>query len=336
MARPEPRPAQNEDKEKPVPTNTTRARAVACAVTLLVAAGCAEPAGPPAPAAAPAAAAAAERGRPARELTPREDRQLFVAEETLVSRCMAGKGLTYAVSVPPGNSPPKTAPPEPWYGLDDVASARARGYGLGQRRPPSSPATAAPDNDPNARLLARMSPARQQAYTEALYGDPAQRITEPLGGGATLFLSVTGCVADARRQLYGDVRAFLHAEFLVVNIRRAADRVVRADPGYQQALGRWRACMRRSGHAYDEPAAARAAMADRRDRAMERAVAVADATCARQARLVATAKRGYQDALTAQTRKLDAEIRAYRAARVQGLRVARAAGLLRPGRPGAA
>jgi hypothetical protein len=72
-------------------------------------------------------------------------------------------------------------------------------------------------------------------------------------------------------------------------------------------------------------------MADQRDRAMERAVAVADATCARQASLVATAKRAYQDALAAQTRKLDAEIRAYRAGRVQGLRAARAAGLLRPG-----
>jgi hypothetical protein len=163
-----------------VPTSTTRrmppliagARAVACAVTLLVAAGCAAQAATPATPAP--AAATAERGRPARELTPREDRQLFVAEQTLVSRCMAGKGLTYTVSepsvpsvppTPPGSPPPKTAPPEPWYGIDDVASARARGYGLGRRSPPPAPAAAAPDDDPNARLVARMSPAQQQGPT---------------------------------------------------------------------------------------------------------------------------------------------------------------------------
>jgi hypothetical protein len=305
-------------------------RTTVSAVTLAVVAGCTQQP------ASTAALAPDGRGQP-RELSPREDLLLLAAEEALVSRCMAGNALTYTVTIPT-QDPPRRISPEPWYGLDDVASARAKGYGLDEGTPrPAPPEPAAPAGDPNARLVERMPPAQQQAYSEALYGRPAERVLERLPSGATLIISVTGCVAEARRRLYGDVRGYLRAEYLVVNIHRPADRAARATSQYRQALDRWRTCMGRLGHGYGEPAAARAAMEARYDRsprdraaarAEERTVATADATCGRQSRLVATAKQMYRDALAAQTRALMAEIRTYRAARVRALGTARAAGLL--------
>jgi hypothetical protein len=163
---------------------------------------------------------------PARSLSSKERAALFLAEEKLVARCMRAKGLTYH-AVGPSSAELEAEVEaaaldlERAYGSDDVERARQEGYGPVRR--PSPPAAEAVTQDPvrdhpNTRLVQSMSPARQRAYTVALFGEPNDMVAVDLPDGGRLSVSVAGCVAEARRSLYGDVRRYLRLQFLVENV----------------------------------------------------------------------------------------------------------------------
>jgi hypothetical protein len=88
------------------------------------------------------------------------------------------------------------------YGSDDVERARQDGYGL-SRRPSSEAVGDSVRGHPDTKLLQSMSPARQRAYTAALFGEPDDMVTLTPPDGGQLSVGVAGCVAEARRSCMG-------------------------------------------------------------------------------------------------------------------------------------
>lgn len=285
------------------------------AVVLL--AGCAGSAAAGSGTAAPRPSAKAVPA-PARSLSSSERAMVHLAQERLVSRCMRAKGLTYHAVGPSSAELEAEAAGvlERAYGSDNVERARRAGYG--PSRLPRTAAAGDPVRDhPNTRLVQSMSPARQRAYTVALFGGPGDMVTLDLPGGTRLSVSVAGCVAEARKSLYGDVRRYLRLQFLVENIGGDAVRRVLKDPRYARAVAAWRACMAGDGYRYREATDAHAAMADRR-------TAVRDATCNRSARVAVTGRQLHEEAATTLAAEREGDIQAYRELQATALRRARA------------
>ncbi len=284
----------------------------------------AEPAGDTAPIAAPRFSAKVVSA-PARSLSSKERAALFLAEEKLVARCMRAKGLTYH-AVGPSSAELEAEVEaaaldlERAYGSDDVERARQEGYGPARR--PSPRAAEDPVRDhPNTRLVQSMSPARQRAYTVALFGEPNDMVAVGLPDGGRLSVSVAGCVAEARTSLYGDVRRYLRLQFLVENVGGEVVRRVLKDPRYARAVAAWRACMAAHGHRYREATDASAALADRR-------TAVTDATCNRTARVAATGRRLHKEVSAALAAEREGDIRVYWELQATALERARAQQLI--------
>ncbi|MEU8465952.1 hypothetical protein [Streptomyces sp. NPDC029003] len=251
--------------------------ALAAAVALAMCTGCGtegRAARDPGPGATGAARAAAV------ELTAGQSRLLERAEQVLIGRCMAQRGFRYAVTEPPPQARAKRSFP---YGLDDVAWARAHGYGGRDDRA----SEAARRADPNQRYFHGLSARGRAAARTALMGASPAGLTATAPTGTTLTASPDGCIARAERSLYGDLAAWFRVKVVTMNIRPAQEAKVRADPRYAEAVGAWAACMRAAGRPYASPDDSRAAAAafaeelppDRAD-AAESALAVAEATCA--------------------------------------------------------
>jgi hypothetical protein len=257
----------------------------------------------------------------ARSLSSAERAVLLLAQERLVSRCMRAKGLTYhAVGPSSAELEAEDAAAhalERAYGSDDVERARREGYGLSRLQKTTAAAGDPVRDHPNTRLVQSMSPAQQQAYTVALFGESGDMAALDLPGGMQLSVSVTGCVAEARKSLYGDVRRYLRLQVLVENIGGDAVRRVLEDPRYVRAVAAWRACMADHGYRYREATDALAAMADRR-------TAVRDATCNRSARVAATGRRLQAKVTAALAADREGDIQAYRELQATALRRARA------------
>jgi hypothetical protein len=269
----------------------------------LVAGGC----GSPAPA-APAAAA--------RSLSPAA--KLWLAEEILISRCMAGHGFRYVVTSAASAPQPPTFP----YGINDVAWARAHGYGLaGQAR-----LARQQHDNPNARYVASLPARRQAAYNLALDGSPQHRLSVTVPNGLVVTQSADGCLATAEARLYGNFAAWFHADTISGNLLPAIAPKVYASPRFRRALAAWSACVRAAGHPAATPNDLRN-QATVGGPALERELAVTDATCNLRTRLAATGqaldrqlgepvRARYQTEIAADTRLRHAALR--RAAAVIG------------------
>jgi hypothetical protein len=234
-----------------------------------------------------------------RTLTSEERSLLTHAEQVLLGRCMQERGLPYVV-VPPPAVPPEE-PREFPYAIDDVAWAQANGFGA----PPPGGLADQRDN-PNVRHVARLSPAQQDAYLEALYGSPEQHdLSVTLAGGNVVSASSRGCTAAAKGALYGDYARWFRASVVVDNLDAEVFPRVVDDPRYVGALSAWSSCMAAGGHPARDPENLRAGWAGRVDglsaedsRRQERELAVAEARCAQRTGLVRTARdleRGYAD-----------------------------------------
>jgi hypothetical protein len=265
----------------------------------------------------------------ARQLTSKDRALLYLTEEKLVARCMGNKGFRYSATPIPTSELREASTPR-WYGNDDEVVARQQGYGVSSGRRATALGVADRAQDPNARLVQRLPPADQQRYTEALFGRVQDYQQVALPNGKRMSVSVSGCVADARRQLYGDVREYLRLTHVVTNLGAEVYRLVVADSRYLHALDAWRGCMRQRGYGYDSPGAAVEAIgalagASAASRAAARGtevrVAVADARCAARSRLVAVANE--------LDRKYDARVAHEQAGAILALQRLRAAALER-------
>jgi hypothetical protein len=109
----------------------------------------------------------------------------------------------------------------------------------------------------------------------------------PLRGASSATVPAGGCVAAARRRLGGTLQAWARIDYVPQLLADRTLHAATAAPGYTAVLARWQACMRQSGHPYDAPEAAVAAL--RREHAggaagpafhrRETDVAVADGRC---------------------------------------------------------
>lgn len=125
------------------------------------------------------------------------------------------------------------------------------------------------------------------APRRALSGDPGRRATLRLFSGPKFTFGTTGCIAESRIRLYGDVMDAARAAYVPQEVYNAVYEQIAADEATQEAVGRWAGCMAGRGFPYDSPTKARAAMGRayeepgpvERKRRLERDVAVADGEC---------------------------------------------------------
>ncbi|MFJ3306639.1 hypothetical protein ACIPSA_26650 [Streptomyces sp. NPDC086549] len=202
---------------------------------------------------------------------------------------------------------------------------RTMGYGI----------TTAPTNtnrpiDPNEDYVRRLSGSDRQTYSNALFGTPRHRLDITLPNGEVTFVYTDGCTSRAEQSVYGELRSWVLADTVVVNLRFEVDDRIRRDPGVIAADRRWSACMAARGYRYRTPGDAqnRFAALDRNAvsrravqvRRSEIAQAVDDARCDRQvgrARLIRVLYRQYSDQIA---RERAPQIRAYQALISQALR----------------
>ncbi|WP_455360725.1 hypothetical protein [Streptomyces sp. SYSU K21746] len=265
----------------------------AAAGLLLVTACSADP-----PAGRPADPAKSVAGELRTELTDTEKELLGTAEQRLIAACMKDKGFRYTLDPAPAEA--RSEMPDRPFGLDDVAWARAHGYGLAETAGTGDRAggKARAETGPQARYLAALTPQRRTEFTRALDGTDRGSIVVDVPGRGQVFTSADGCQADARRQLYGDLRRWTEAKAIIVNLEYITWDQVVAKPEYTKALANWRTCMsdrglpyRSSSEAIEAVAAQRRSESPGAARTREVRVAVADAECNRRETLARTGTR---------------------------------------------
>ncbi|MGQ4335364.1 hypothetical protein [Streptomyces hayashii] len=218
---------------------------------------------------------------PSREPDPEESRVLERAEQVLISRCMQERGFRYEVTdvIDAFGDGSRSFP----YAIDDVAWARAHGYGGREERLKAE----ARRVDPNQRYFGRLSPSERVAARTALTGASPVGLSAKAPTGMTITASSKGCIADAERTLYKDLKGWFRVKVITMNLRPVRETRVHSDRRYTDAVGKWAACMRAAGRPYTSPDESRQAAAHYGESlpvpdadAAETALAVIEATCA--------------------------------------------------------
>ena len=228
----------------------------------------------------------ASQAIPLRDVTVQEAALLYRAEQLLIKECMIGRSLPYWVveqnPVPEFREFP--------YVLDDVAWARAHGYGADLERRTQELS----DSHPNRRYFQSLPPPQRQAWLGALYGNPSdERLRAKLPGGGIVSRSTNGCVSDAERRLYGDLATWHRVHSVTLSLTGPRRDGVVSDPRFTEAVTRWSTCLRGDGYTYGDPDEIRAELHDpdkSRTPAEWGRLAVAEATCADSTGLAATAR----------------------------------------------
>ncbi|MGA5204426.1 hypothetical protein [Streptomyces variegatus] len=284
------------------------AAAWAVALTLLVGCGAAAPDRPQ---------PGGEPGRPV-PLTDAERAVTSRAEALLVQTCMKRKGHRYWVAAPLDEEETRSF----GYVMDDVAWARAHGYGSRIKQKVFE----AKKSDRNLSYRAGLSPRAARMYAADLAGGPGSKMmTVRLPAGGRIRLATGGCEGEAVRKLYGDQEQWFRADRIATNLTPLYVPDLVADQRFKTAQNRWAACMRAAGHPYRTPADIRSALPGAaRGRSAAQAyrtevrLAVAEATCARRT--------GFGDTLRALETEHSAPVRErYRAEITKRDRLERAA-----------
>ncbi|NUP19432.1 MAG: hypothetical protein HOZ81_25770 [Streptomyces sp.] len=167
------------------------------------------------------------------------------------------------------------------YVITDVDWAKKHGYGSDLQRQAAALAAA----DPNKRYFRSLSPSDMSRATTALHGSSTAWLEARLPQGGVMRRSSTGCVSEAERRLYGDLRKWYQVNKVADQLTSLRVQRVVSDPRFDQGVARWATCMRDRGYSYARPTEARkAAMArsSRTDRAHEIELATTEAICARE------------------------------------------------------
>ncbi|WP_158885968.1 hypothetical protein [Amycolatopsis anabasis] len=226
--------------------------------------------------------APAEPVGPVQPLSAAEQELLARGEERLVRHCMSRQGFVYheVAPLPAENGEEHRVFP---YVVDDVSWARKYGYGAVRS---AQPGGQPPVPGPNEAYVNSLPPERQRVYTVTLQGQGGQ-LSVPLPHGARISASDRGCLAEARRSLYGDLPRWFRAKNIAQRVAKFVQDEVRADARYQQAVRDWAACIRRSGRDVADPKQLHKELAHRTRqldkvaaKSLEVETAVAEATCA--------------------------------------------------------
>lgn len=176
------------------------------------------------PAAASRAAAALAAGQSAKA-------EAGDVEMLLVERCMAKLGfpdsLNTHVAIP--DQPAQPISPS-------VADAQLYGYGYAAEDFTHPDAAGGPAGAPSA------------SYGAALFGDDSQLVEVRFDDGSVLQMSSTGCFAEARIMLYGDLTTYLRLSYIASEASIADENASDTDPQWRTAVAAWKACMSTAGY----------------------------------------------------------------------------------------
>jgi hypothetical protein len=153
----------------------------------------------------------------------RVDWYLTGAANRLTARCMQRMGFTYVTP---------DIGPEP--SLHTITA-----YSLGTGHPATYGVTPESLADPPAE-----PDEKRAGYTIAFAGLSSQVASVTLATGDSYSYETGGCLADARKKLYGSTRAFVVSFYLVQDERGLFVRFTGTDRPYLSALHSWRACMK--------------------------------------------------------------------------------------------
>jgi hypothetical protein len=220
------------------------------------------------------------RPEPATALTSDEKAVLHRAEERLIHRCMQEHGWRYTEVPPPVPASERTGDDRSFpYLVDDVAWAKKYGYGaLFSAAAEANTQVTGPTDGLSSRQVAE--------WTRTLYGTGRQ-VSLDLPSGGRLSTSDRGCLAAARKVLYGDLVPWFRAKRTTDDIEVLVRRRVRDDRRYDTAMTSWRRCARVHGHDVRSPGELRDTIFRRpgsgsapTSQAREISTAVVEATCA--------------------------------------------------------
>ncbi|MBB5869975.1 hypothetical protein F4553_003354 [Allocatelliglobosispora scoriae] len=247
------------------------------------------------------------------------------AELLLAGECMAAHGHEFTVDWV--NDPSARIPMVVPYGSSDIAAAQRDGYGWGPARRAGGKGSYADANQAYTKTLTK---PQEQRYTQDFFGDRQTVVTVKRADGAEVSTSSTGCLADARRTLFGDLARWVPLDVRFSGIDGEVIPLVLAEPEVKASLAEWRACMGRAGHSVENPTDARdkaralySAMEFEPAWAAERAMATADATCVVQSRLRTIGDRLQARHLKGLLRDSAGEIESYRTLRTGAVQRAR-------------
>ncbi|MFE5969737.1 hypothetical protein [Streptomyces sp. NPDC056463] len=103
--------------------------------------------------------------------------------------------------------------------------------------------------DARGLTLARRpdTPEEDRHLQAALFGTGPRELSLTLATGHTVTAHTDGCLASARRTLYGDQTRWFRAQVTVDNLRAEAQNRMKDDPAHRAALRRWNRCATTSG-----------------------------------------------------------------------------------------
>lgn len=223
-----------------------------------------------------------------KEETTREGlRTLHDAEQLLIQSCMKRHGFR-TWPTPFENPVPGAEYP---YVITDLDWARRHGYGSDIQQRVGELMR----SDPNRRYFDSLSPERRTTAITILSGPRPARLIAKLPGGSVVRRSSAGCLSEAERDLYGDLRTWYTVKKITDNLYGFRVKQVITDADYKRSVKDWSSCMRKNGHTYATPGQARgsalAAVADGGGRSDETRTAVDETRCAADSGLIGTVRR---------------------------------------------
>ncbi|HUR13838.1 MAG TPA: hypothetical protein VM097_05020 [Mycobacteriales bacterium] len=216
------------------------------------------------------------------------------AEQELTRRCLVRAGFP---DVPRSTSSAVDTDLLGYPARLSASQVSVSGYGSSIRRDPSS------STDPQGSYLESLPSDRRAAYEVASVGGIADTSRVTLPDGTIVEAPKSGCVAQARTTLYGNVQQFLLVAYLPqtalkeVNGVSDADELKAVRSAYKACMkerglevGNWQDGVKQAQEIYE-----RAPSPDGRVSGQEILIAVADATCRDKTGLVAAYDRVVQD-----------------------------------------
>jgi hypothetical protein len=188
------------------------------------------------------------------------------ATDRATEQCMRASGVNWSAIV---GKPPSASDEER---ILDPAARKQHGYGFADGGEPT------PRGADDPRVDA------------AMVGSPPRYATLTVLGAARYTYPVTGCLAQARAAVVGDVATWMRISVTPQEINMRLAGAVPADPRYPAAQQRWRRCMADHHLPYSTPVDLRRHLVETNDttRDEEIRLAVQDARCDHEARLSLT------------------------------------------------
>jgi len=223
------------------------------------------------------------------------------ATQAATQRCMHARGLVFFpfLQRTAAAATMATLVPGVPQAAISLAARQAHGYGFyakGVRHATHPGSGGRPGRED--RYLASLPAGEKHRYLLAVFGlgNPKRSVTIPGIGGHAEQVGTGGCLAAARRQVYGSLANFV---LVVIGWGQLQGHLkpVQADPAFSAVIARWSACMADHGYQYRSPDNLWNRLGPRvyssptpANRALEIRTAVQDYRCSQAVRLIHTIK----------------------------------------------